>query len=148
MRKITLVEGLLSACLFFFAANYAFAEDAEVKLNSNDGSTGFIIQDKDAATVFGTDSDGNTVIKGTAAVTGSAFSVGVSTLVVRSGNVGIGTAMPAATLDVNGGVRVGNFTTAARPAATPANKGTFIFDTDLGKPYVSNGTVWKPLDSD
>ena len=148
MKKMTLIKSFLGMSLFFCLANHAFAEDAEVKLNSNDGTTRFIIQDKDAATVFGTDSDGNTVIKGTAVVTGSAFSVGGSTLVVKGGNVGIGTAMPAATLDVNGGLRVGNFTTAARPAATPANKGTFVFDTDLGKPYVSNGTVWKPLDSD
>ncbi|HAT71640.1 MAG TPA: hypothetical protein DCS63_02360, partial [Elusimicrobia bacterium] len=68
MKKMTMINRFLGMSLFFCLANYAFAEDAEVKLNSNDGSTGFIIQDKDAATVFGTDSDGNTVIKGTAAV--------------------------------------------------------------------------------
>ncbi|MCX5785343.1 MAG: fibrinogen-like YCDxxxxGGGW domain-containing protein [Elusimicrobia bacterium] len=67
---------------------------------------------------------------------------------IISGSVGIGTTGPQATLDVNGGVRVGNFTTAGRPSATTANKGTFIFDTTEGRPYVSNGSVWKPLDSD
>ena len=148
MKKVLLVRIFLAICLALGAAGYAFSADAEVKLNSVDGSTGFIVQDKDAVTVFSADSAGNTIINGTATVAGSQFSVGGSTFVVAGGKVGIGTAAPAVALDVNGAVRVGNFTNAARPAATSANKGTFIFDTTLGRPYVSNGTVWKPLDSD
>ncbi len=124
------------------------SEIEEVKLNSNDGSTKLIVQDKDAGTVFGVDSTGNAVIAGTAAVAGSEFSVGGSLLAVKDGKVGIGTTAPAVALDVNGAVRVGNYTAAARPLATAANKGAFIFDTTAGKPYVSNGTVWKPLDTD
>ena len=125
--------------------NCAFAE--ELKLSSNDGSTKFTVRDQAAAAVFSADSDGNTVIGGTAAVTGSAFSVGGSTLVVKAGKVGIGTAAPVAALDVNGGVRVGNYVSASTPS--PAGlAGTFIFNTTLGRPYVSDGTAWKPLNSD
>ena len=38
--------------------------------------------------------DGYTELRGSAAVTGGNFAVGVSTLVVKGGNVGIGTAGP------------------------------------------------------
>ena len=148
MKKTTPGKSFLVMGLVLGAASYAFSADAEVKLNSADGSTGFIVQDMNAVTVFSADSAGNIVINGTATVAGSQFSVGGSTFVVAGGKVGIGTTDPKAMLDVNGAVRVGNFTTAARPVAVPANTGAFIFDTDIGKPYVSNGTVWKPLDSD
>ncbi len=148
MKKPMLIETFLGMCLLLGISNYAFSEDAEIKLNSNNGSTKFIIQDKDAVAVFSADSDGNTVIGGTATVAGSGFSVGGSTLVVINGRVGIGTTAPAAALDVNGAVRVGNYTTAAKPTAAAANKGAFIFDTTIGKPYVSNGTVWNLFDSD
>ena len=122
--------------------NCAFAE--ELKLSSNDGSTKFTVRDQAAAAVFSADSDGNTVIGGTAAVAGSAFSVGGSTLVVKAGKVGIGTAAPVAALDVNGGVRVGNYISASTPSPVGLT-GVFIFNTTLGRPYVSDGTTWKLL---
>ncbi|MBU2574619.1 MAG: hypothetical protein KKH28_11140, partial [Elusimicrobia bacterium] len=64
-----------------------------------------------------------------------------------AGSVGIGTTTPTVALDVNGGVRVGNYVSASTPSPVGI-AGTFIFNTTIGKPYVSNGTVWKPLDSD
>ncbi|MDO8803788.1 MAG: SUMF1/EgtB/PvdO family nonheme iron enzyme [Elusimicrobiota bacterium] len=108
MKKTIRIKSLLGICLVLGAANYAFSEDAEVKLDSNNGSTKFYIQDKDAVTVFSADSDGNTVINGTAAVAGSGFSVGVSTFVVKNGNVGIGTTSPATRLEVNGAAQFGS----------------------------------------
>ena len=129
-------------CLVLGIVSYAPA--AEVKLNSNDGSTGFIVRNSAAAAVFSADSGGNTVISGTATIAGPGFSVGGATLTVKAGRVGIGTAAPAAALDVNGGVRVGNYVSASTPS--PAGiAGTFIFNTVIGKPYVSDGTGWKPL---
>ncbi|MBI4801287.1 MAG: hypothetical protein HY796_02075 [Elusimicrobia bacterium] len=94
MKKSALRKSVLGIFLVLVASGYAFSEDGEIKLNSNDGSTKLIVQDKDAATVFSVDSDGNTVISGTAAIAGSGFSVGSSTLVVKAGNVGIGTTGP------------------------------------------------------
>jgi hypothetical protein len=66
----------------------------------------------------------------------------------EGGKVGIGTDQPQTTLDVNGGVRVGRFTTATRPVCNDTIVGTFIFDTDKKKPFVCDGSLWKPLDSD
>jgi hypothetical protein len=66
----------------------------------------------------------------------------------NGGNVGIGTDHPQTALDVNGGVRVGRFTTSTRPACSDTIVGTFIFDTEKKKPFVCDGSVWKPLDSD
>ena len=103
MKKTVLVKSLLVMCLVSGFMDYAFSENTGIKLNSNDGTTKFIVQNKDAVTVFSADSDGNTVINGTATVAGSGFSVGGSTLVVKDGNVGIGTTSPGSTLDVQGG---------------------------------------------
>ena len=111
MKERGLINVIYALCL---VSGSAFA--AEVKLNSNDGSSKFIVQDLDAAAVLSVDSDGNTVIGGTAAVAGSGFSVGGSTLVVKAGKVGIGTAAPVVALDVNGGVRVGNYVSASTPS--------------------------------
>ncbi|MDD2773114.1 MAG: hypothetical protein PHP45_05395 [Elusimicrobiales bacterium] len=54
---------------------------------------------RDSATSF-------TLIGSTFTVTGNAFSVGDSTFVVRSGNVGIGTAIPLEKLHIQGSIRV------------------------------------------
>ena len=64
------------------------------------------------------------------------------------GKVGIGTDQPQTALDVNGGVRVGRFTVSTRPVCTETISGTFIFDTEHKKPFVCDGSLWKPLDSD
>ncbi|MEW6556318.1 MAG: hypothetical protein AB1349_03085 [Elusimicrobiota bacterium] len=98
MDKKLFIAGLLKVGLILGMVASGLAEVAELKLNSNDGSTGFVIQDKDSVTVYRTDSDGNTVIKGTMSVEGNAFSVGGSTLVVKAGNVGIGTTNPLSLL--------------------------------------------------
>ena len=44
--------------------------------------------------------DGYTVLRGSADVPGGSFTVGVSTFVVKDGNVGIGTANPVVKLDL------------------------------------------------
>ena len=46
--------------------------------------------------------DGYTVLRGSADIPGGSFAVGGSTLVVKSGNVGIGTTGPAAKLEIRG----------------------------------------------
>ena len=51
-------------------------------------------------------------------------------------------------LDVNGIIRMGRFTTNNRPNCTKIMVGSLIFDTDIGKPFVCDGSKWKPLDSD
>ena len=47
--------------------------------------------------------DGYTVLRGSADIPGGSFTVGVSTLVVKNGNIGIGTTGPAQKLEVSGG---------------------------------------------
>jgi len=76
---------LLTTSYFLLPA--LFADDAEVKLNSNDGSTGFIIQNQSGIGVFRTGSDGFTSINGSATVNSA---------------LGIGTTNPLYPLDVNG----------------------------------------------
>jgi len=56
------------------------AEDVEVKLTSNDGSTKFAVQDSDGANVATIDSDGNLTLNGNATVEGG--------LIKRSANTG------------------------------------------------------------
>ncbi len=51
-----------------FAGN-AFAADTGVKLNSNDGTTKFVVQDMDAAAVFSAGSDGNVYMVGYSSAT-------------------------------------------------------------------------------
>ncbi|MBU2572697.1 MAG: hypothetical protein KKH28_01285 [Elusimicrobia bacterium] len=160
MKKNTLVRMFLGMGLVLSAASYAFAEDAEVKLNSNDGTTKFIVQDKDAATVFATDSAGNTVINGTAAVAGSGFSVGGSTFVVKAGNVGIGTTAPGAKLETVGEVRTSTSTTSTLGLCLAGafqdlptsgyKKGCIAYQISNETLYVSTETVattysWKPV---
>lgn len=106
MKKTMPVRIFLAMTLSLGFINYSFAEDAEVKLNTTDGSTKFIVQDKDAAAVFSADSAGNAVVNGTVTVAGPEFSVGGSTFVVKSGNVGLGTSNPVAKLEVAGQVKI------------------------------------------
>ena len=73
MKKLSL-RLLLSALMAGYGASLLYSEDAEVKLNSNDGATKFVIQDSESQSVFGVDSDGNMLIKGTATIEGSSFS--------------------------------------------------------------------------
>ena len=120
MGKTILVKSILCLCLVLGLVNCAFSEDAEIKLNSNDGSTKLIVQDNAAVTVFSVDSDGNTVAGGTAAVAGAAFSVGGSTFVVKDGNIGIGTTEPVTLLEVNGAAQFG--TGAAKSTFTAAGE--------------------------
>ncbi len=136
MKRTILVKIFFGAVLFLGAAHPAFAEDAEVKLNSNDGTTKMIVQDKDANTVASFDSDGNLVVAGTATVAGSKFSVGGATLVVAGGNVGIGTTNPGAKLDVNGNAKISRYLTQA------ADTGITLSTADFGATItVNSGTT-------
>ena len=63
--------------------------------------------------------DGYTVLKGSADIPGGSFSVGGSTLVVKNGNIGIGTAAPKNKLDVGGSAAIG--ATYSGTSAGPAN---------------------------
>ena len=62
------------------------------------------------------------------------------------GNVGINTTDPTAALDVNGITRLGNYV--SKPTCDANAAGGLVFDTTEVKPYVCNGSTWKPLDSD
>ena len=84
--KILVLVWVLAA---FAVVSGAFAEDT-IKLNSNNGSTKFLVQDKNAATVFSADSDGNAYMVGYSSAAkyygdGSAFT-GVSTHTFKIGD--------------------------------------------------------------
>ena len=70
----------------------------------------------------------------------------VNGLIVQFGNVGIGTTSPQAKLEINGPLRVGNYTTAARPICNVNLLGSFIFDLTENKLYVcTSGGIWSPM---
>lgn len=85
-KKIVFVIGVLAVSV----SSFVLAEDAELKLNTNNGTSKFVVQDSDASEVAGVDSDGNMVVKGTMTIEGASFSVAGSTLVVNGGKVAIG----------------------------------------------------------
>ncbi len=87
---------------------------------------------------------GNATIGGTLAVTGDSSFAGAS----FSGNVGIGTSTPNTTalLDLTStskGLLPPRMTTAQKNSIASPASGLMIFDTNLAKLNVYNGTVWK-----
>ena len=69
---------------------------------------------------------------GTATVQGAAFSVGVSTLAVKIGRVGVGTANPSATLDVVGNANVSSTVTVMGNAFSVGTSTLVIKDGNIG----------------
>jgi hypothetical protein len=57
--------------------------------------------------------------------------------------LGNGTVAPTIYLGVGEPVRVAALATGSRPSASSGGVGAMMFDTTLGKPIWSNGTVWK-----
>ena len=61
----------------------------------------------------------------------------------EDGNVGIGTSSPSTTLNVNGPVRVGQYTTATLPSASAAGVGSMAYDTTTDTlKVVNNSNTW------
>lgn len=61
-----------------------------------------------------------------------------------TGNVGVGTASPATTLDVEGPVRVKSYTVIGLPPATPAGQVAFVSDEAGGSTLAfSDDTNWR-----
>ena len=77
---------------------------------------------------------------------GSAYGKSGTVLQPNGGNVGIGTTDPKAALHIEGGLILGDYS--VKPTCGTNVLGMLVFDTTEGKPYVCNGSVWKPLDSD
>ena len=65
-----------------------------------------------------------------------------------TGKLGINSINPQGALDINGIIRLGRYSSSNIPECKDNITGAFIFNTDKGKPYVCDGSKWKPLDSD
>ena len=92
--------------------------------------------------------DGYSVLRGSADISGSGFSVGGSAFVVRSGNVGIGTAAPFSVLEVlktvNGAVSPATSGTADPTVVSRFHYGTVGLDIgvlDGGSGFIQNRNV-------
>lgn len=76
----------------------------------------------------------------TLTVTGNAFSVGGSSLVVADGRTGVGTAAPATTLDVNGSVQFGSGALKSTFTAT-AGGSTYALQLSSGVTIANGGPI-------
>jgi hypothetical protein len=54
-----------------------------------------------------------------------------------------GQAAEVARISIEGSMRVASYTTGTRPTASSQGVGAMLYDSTLGKPIWSNGTVWK-----
>ena len=79
--------------------------------------------------------DGYTVLRGSADIPGGSFAVGGATFVVKSGNIGIGTAAPGSKLEVNGNVRIWG----DKPLRLGEGSNTYYYD--MGREVSGGGFV-------
>lgn len=65
------------------------------------------------------------------------FQVGTDALFVNeTGGVAIGTTTISALLTIDGGIRIGRYTSASRPTCVLSLVGAIYFDTDINRPFV------------
>ena len=102
----------------FLVVTSAFAANIEAVLDSTDGSSSFVVQDSAAAPTAGIDSTGNMTLKGCLRLNGTLTKCTSPQSLVVDGNIGIGTAVPRAGLDVAGDVHAGGVYYAGTVAGT------------------------------
>lgn len=168
MKKLFVAVGL--GVLFLGLGNVVHSADIEAVLDSDDGSSGFVVQDSGTTELFRARSDGNVGINDTTpdaqlevlsnsapdgyivAVSSQNDTTGNIFSIKGNGNVGVGTSNPGAKLDVNGSITTSSVTAsgfyqlasktgAQLLAITPSALGQMYWNSDAGKMFISTGTV-------
>ncbi len=102
---------LLVLLLILIFPQTVSADTLDILLDSNDGSSGFAIKDSGSTEMTHMDSDGNIVTKGCVRIDAGGIKCADAENLIIDGNVGIGTTVPGADLQIVGGdVWLGNGT--------------------------------------
>jgi len=122
MGKVKILLTILAFGYCLSISCSVYADDTELKLDSADGTSAFLIQDSSATTMGSIDSDGNLVIKGGMRIDSAGIECTTAENLIVDGNVSVGTgADPSGSGDIeidgnvvlSGGGAVGPDTTNA-----------------------------------
>jgi hypothetical protein len=129
---------LIHVVLCLLLSRGAWADNVEVTLDSNDGSSSFVTQDSGSVSKAAIDSDGNMVITGGLRLDASGVENTAAENLVVDGSVGIGVPSPLAALHLKAGTASAN--TAPLKFTSGTNLGTpeaGAFEYDGSKFYLT-----------
>jgi hypothetical protein len=135
MRYISLVFCMVIA---FMAPS--FAANMDVILDSTNGSSAMVVRDSTTAEVTSIDSDGNVLVKGGMRVSASGTKITTANNLIVDGKMGIGTASPGSSLEVNGDLKLASI------AAPTPGEGKIFYSSSTKRLNYHDGSMWIEID--